>query len=68
MFVNTRKNYVFNAILVIRAKATVFVQISKYSLDERMKGIFAFAESLPTSAALHSNVLGGRHPKLPKRV
>ena len=46
------KNYLFVAILVIRKKNVFLSQISKYASDERIEGIFALAESLPTSATL----------------
>ena len=32
-------------------------RISKYALDERIRGIFASAESLPTAATLNSFIL-----------
>ena len=39
--------------LKIRKKTTFFVaNFSKYASDERIEGIFAFAESLPTSSTL----------------
>ena len=45
--------YIFVAILVIRAKRRFLSQIRKLNWKkERIKGIFAFAESLPTSTTL----------------
>ena len=38
--------------LQLRAKMTHSSQIGKYAPDERIRGIFASAESLPTSATL----------------
>ena len=43
----------FIKLLVKRAKTMSFARISKYSFDKRFERIFAFAESLSTSATLN---------------